>query len=118
MGQFLMFIGGGLIINALVSSIAMYLNDRERRNGKGRSVVLFATGILFSGVLAICFFIYAAAPALCSMFPGEECGWVAAIIGVPGFFALGAATFVYFWVRRGNTLTLRSSGTAQKRAAP
>lgn len=118
MGQFLMLIGGGLIISALVGSIAIYMNDRDRRNGKGRSIVLYATGALLAGILASCFFIYAAAPAFLFMFAGEESRWIAAIIGTPAFFALGVATFIYFWVRRGNTLTLRSSGTAQNRAAP
>jgi hypothetical protein len=106
MGQFLTLIGGVLIMSALVGSIAVYLKDRERRNGKGRSVVLFATGILFAGVLAICLFIYAAAPALCSIYPGVECGWYSGIIGVPGFFTLGTAIFVSFWLWRGRPPSL------------
>jgi hypothetical protein len=42
MGQFLVLIGGGLIIGVLVGSIAVYLNDRDRRNCKGRSITLYA----------------------------------------------------------------------------
>lgn len=119
MGQLLMLVGGGLIMSALVGSIAIYINDRDRRKGEGRSVVMYATGALITGVAAIFIFIYAIAPVFCFMFPGESCGWTSAIIGVPAFFALGAATFIFFWLRRGkhpNPSFKRDA--AQKRSAP
>jgi MFS family permease len=116
MGLLLMLVGGGLIMGVLVGSIAIYVNDRERRNGEGRSIILYATGTLITGVVAIFIFIYAVAPVFCFLFPGEECGWVSAIIGTPAFFALGAAIFIYFWLRRGKHPNLSFKRDALKRA--
>jgi hypothetical protein len=108
MGLLLLAIGGGLFIASLAGSIAIYVNDRERRNGKGRSFVLFAVGALISGISGIFLFMYAIAPALhlvapilLFMFSPEERSWVGAIVGVPASFAFGVAAFDYFWVRRG-----------------
>jgi len=108
MGTFLLLLGGGLFIAALAGSIAIYLNNRGGRNGKGRSVVLFAVGALTAGVSGIFLFMYALAPALHMlapilpfMFSSEERSWVGAIVGVPASFAFGVAGFNYFWIRRG-----------------
>jgi hypothetical protein len=108
MGQLLILVGGIFFIGVLAGPIAAYLNDRERRNGKGRSIILYTTGVLLAGVLACVLFV----PVFFVVCSGEACAWVATIVALPGFFALGVATFVYFWVRRGNnTLTHHSSGT-------
>lgn len=81
--------------------IAVYLNDRDRRNGRVRSLALFATGTLVAGTLTGLVFIYAIAPVLCAIVAGESCAWTAAIVGAPAFFAFGVGGFVYVWVRRG-----------------
>ena len=108
MGLLLLALGGGLIIASLASSIATYVNDRERRNGNGRSVLLFAAGALISGMAGTFIFMYvlapllhALAPLLLFMFSGEERSWVGAIVGAPASFAAGTTAFNYSWARRG-----------------
>lgn len=101
MGNFLMLIGGGFVMAVIAIPIAVYLNDRDRRNGKGRSLALFTAGVMVAGILADAAFIYAIAPGLCSIIAGESCAWTAGIVGVPAFFAFGAGGFVYVWRQRG-----------------
>jgi len=98
MGQLLILVGGILFIGALTGSIAAYINDRERRNGKGRSIILYSTGTLLAGVLACVLIV----PVLFIACSSEACAWVITIIALPGVFALGVSTFVYFWVRHGS----------------
>ena len=81
--------------------IAVYLNERARKNGRARSFVLFGVGAMVSGALAGAVFLYAIAPALCAIITGESCVWMAAIVGAPAFFAFGVGGFVYVWVQRG-----------------
>lgn len=107
-----------ILFGVIVGTIAIYLNDRNHRNDESRSIVLYATGILIMGVVAIFIFIYAVAPVFHFLFLSEQSNWIDGLIGVPAFFALGAATFIYFWLRHGKHPTLRSNGTPQKRAAP
>lgn len=101
MGALFIVIGGIFFIGVLAVSLAAYLNDRDRRNGKGRSIIIYAAGALLAGVLVCALFV----PAFFVMCSGEACAWVGAIVALPGFFALGVATFVYFWLRRGKSLT-------------
>jgi hypothetical protein len=102
MGLFIILFPALILVAVLAGSIAIYLNDRERRGGKARSLPLYVGGILLAGALPGWLFIVAGAPGFCYMFPGEECGWAAGGIGLPALFGLGIATFLYFWKRRGN----------------
>lgn len=101
MGDFLLFIGGVAIIGAIAGSIAIYINDRERRNGKGRSVFLYAFGTLSVGILAGSLFLFLGSPGVCTVFPSETCNLVTTMLGVPIFFAVGIFLFVYFWLNYG-----------------
>lgn len=101
MGNFLSLIGGGFLIAVVAVPIAAYLNDRDRRNGKGRSLALFAAGVVGAGTLTGSVFLYAIAPGLCAIIAGESCAWTVGIVGAPAFFAFGVGGFVYVWMQRG-----------------
>jgi hypothetical protein len=64
MGLLLLALGGGLFIASLAGSIAIYVNNRARRDGKRCSVGLFAVGALTAGISGVFLFMYAFAPAL------------------------------------------------------
>lgn len=101
MGNFLLIVGGGFLMAVVAIPIAVYLNDRERRNGKGRSLVLFSAGVVVAGMLSSLVFLYAIGPGLCSIIAGESCAWTVGIAGTPAFFAFGIGGFVYAWKQRG-----------------
>jgi uncharacterized membrane protein YeaQ/YmgE (transglycosylase-associated protein family) len=102
MGILLILFPAVILVGVLAGSIAIYLNDRNQRNGKGRSIAIYILGILLAGVTAW-FFAIAAAPAFCHLFPGEACSSVAGGIGFPALFGFCVATFIYFWGQRGKT---------------
>ncbi len=112
MGQLLILVGGIFFIGALVGSIAAYLNDRESNNGKGRSIILYVAGTLLGGALACVLLV----PMFFVMCSGEACAWIATIVALPGAFAFGVVTFVYFWLRRGKHPNLSFKRDALKRA--
>lgn len=103
MGTLLILVPAAILIGVLAGSIAIYLNDRERRGGKGRSLPLYVGGVLLAGALPSWLFIVAGAPVFCYVFPGEKCGWAAGGIALPALFGLGIATFIYFWKKHGIT---------------
>jgi MFS family permease len=112
MGTLLIAVGGIFFIGVLAASIAAYLNDRDRRNGKGCSLIIYAVGALLAGVLACALVV----PAFFVMCSGEACAWVGAIVVLPGLFALGVAIFVYFWLRHGKSPNPSFKRDALKRA--
>ena len=101
MGELLLVIPGALLIGTFAGSIAVYVNDRERRGGNGRSIIFFSTGALLAGVLACWFVAVPTVTVYCRVFPTEQCNWIGGVVGVSLFFSLAVATFVYFWAKHG-----------------
>lgn len=97
MGLISTALGGIFIIGTLVVAAAAYLNDRESRNGKGRSLALYLAGILAAG--ALCSVV--AVPVFFLLCSGKTCAWIATLVVFPGSIALGVGVFIRMWMRRG-----------------
>lgn len=103
MGLLIILFPAFILVAVLAGSVAVYLNDRDRRGGKGRSIAFYIGGILLAGLVPSILFIASGGSAFCYLFPGEACAWAAGGLGLPAFLGLGIGTFIYFWRRHGNT---------------
>ena len=104
-GTVLFLVANSLPFVCAVFAAAVYINDREMRQGKGRSIALYCAGVLMSGLAGVLLAGFFVVPAFCSYYHGEQCSFGAGVISLPLFFSVAVAMFVYLWKMRNNGRT-------------
>jgi hypothetical protein len=93
---------------ALVAAVAIFINDRQKYRGKGRSIILFSIGALLIGIIGGVIGMVVGNFAYCPFYEGEQCGFFLAVFIGPPSFSIATAFYLYYWVRLGKKLTSRS----------
>ena len=93
----------------LAVSLQIYFKYRYMHDGKRRSFLLFIFGVLASTFLTAMAAVGFVINVGCSGDSGALCSFGAAILVQPIAMLIGMGGYLYYWVKKRNTLNVSSS---------